>query len=167
MRMAHLRSRDSRSRPETPPVRAVACRVSSISSIDSPSPSLTAASAAHTHSSHGIEESIHSDAPFYSKFLILSGGQDQQLGVFLYSNADAISASLLIANENNAMQLSVYDGSFPVDFTASETISPFTIGTQPSPDPTHPWNYDLQQAALDDISNQNIQTTLGIGGSGS
>ena len=60
----------------------------------------------------------------------------------------------------------------PVDFTTTETINSFTIFTinptpQSSYDPTHPNNYDLQQWAQDDISNQNIQSTVGIGGSGS
>jgi hypothetical protein len=51
---------------------------------------------------------------YYSKFLILSGGQDQNPGVFLYSdvffqgflsnNATDLAATFLIANEGNAMQ---------------------------------------------------------------
>ncbi len=35
-----------------------------------------------------------------------------------------------------------------------------------SVDPTHPTTYDLREAAKDDISNQNLQSTTAIGGSG-
>jgi prepilin-type N-terminal cleavage/methylation domain-containing protein len=109
---------------------------------------------------------------FYSKFLILSGGLDQQPGVFLYADADmqgfGLNAALpLILNENNAMPLSPFDSNNPVDFTSTETINSFTPVPQSSNILTHPSNYDLMQWALDDISNQNIQSAVGIGGTGS
>jgi prepilin-type N-terminal cleavage/methylation domain-containing protein len=112
---------------------------------------------------------------FYSKFLILSGGPDLAPGVFLYSDltlaknsaADAaVAVQALIANENNAMPFALD----VADFTKSATLSNVTIPvntTNPSSDdPTNPNSYDLQQAAQDDISNQNLSAVGGIGGSG-
>jgi hypothetical protein len=110
---------------------------------------------------------------FYSKFLIVSGGLDGQLGVFLYSDLAMTTLAQnaawpLIANENNALPFSA--GTRPgldvVDFTQSATIagSPPTITFNSSPDPSAPSSSDLLQAAQDDISNQNIQTTVAIGG---
>jgi prepilin-type N-terminal cleavage/methylation domain-containing protein len=100
---------------------------------------------------------------FYSKFLILSGGPDQLPGVFLYSDATLAAlaavnkgASALIANENNAMPF----GLDVADFIVDATIQKANI------DPTTPQSLDIQQAAQDDISNQNLQATGGIGGSG-
>jgi hypothetical protein len=110
---------------------------------------------------------------FYSKFLIVSGGLDGQVGVFLYSDADllklaqqpnAAASWALIANENNAMPFSATD---VADFTQSPYLIPTnkqTISYSPSSDPTRPSSYDLLQVAQDDISNQNIQTTVAIGG---
>jgi len=101
---------------------------------------------------------------FYSKFLILSSGPDEQLGVFLYSDADPPTLpSQLLANENNALPFSIWDG--VADFTANAVIQQTTISSVPSSDPTRPSSYDLQQAAQDDISNHNLQSTVGIGGS--
>ncbi|MFI5460506.1 MAG: prepilin-type N-terminal cleavage/methylation domain-containing protein [Isosphaerales bacterium] len=115
---------------------------------------------------------------FYSKFLVLSGGQDQVPGVFLYSDADMLSlgsgaAVNLIANENNALPFALdilgggTDGfktqvSIPV--TSPNTVPTFLYG--PSTDPTRPSSYDLLQGGQDDISNHNLQATGGIGGSG-
>jgi prepilin-type N-terminal cleavage/methylation domain-containing protein len=103
---------------------------------------------------------------FYSKFLILSGGLDGQLGVFLYSDAHLAQQSniswSLIANENNALPFSVNDFA---DFTATASYSGTTISYNPSPDPTNPSSSDLIQFAGDDISNQNLQTSVAIGGS--
>jgi prepilin-type N-terminal cleavage/methylation domain-containing protein len=109
---------------------------------------------------------------FYSKFLILSGGLDQQLGVFLYSDA-ALTAlgtngapTALIANENNALPFALTSQTGGVaDFTVGPNVQK-TISFDPSLDPTNPSSSDLLQAAQDDISNQNIQVTIGIGGSG-
>ncbi len=104
---------------------------------------------------------------FYSKFLIVSGGLDQQLGAFLYSDAAMKSlgngaATALIANENNAMPF----GLDVADFTQHPSVQTSTISYNPSIDPTTPSSSDLLQAAQDDISNQNIQVSVGIGGSG-
>ncbi len=112
---------------------------------------------------------------FYSKFLILSGGLDGQLGVFLYSDAALKALGLprnvaeaLIANENNAMPFSVKDasGGFTVDFTSGAQYGSTSISYTQSVDPTAPSTGDLLHAAQDDISNHNIQTTVGIGGGG-
>jgi hypothetical protein len=104
---------------------------------------------------------------FYSKFLIVSGGLDGQLGVFLYSDL-ALSglknpAWGLIANENNAMPFSVSDF---VDFTTAATYPSATISYTESLDPTAPSTGTLIQAAQDDITNQNIQVSVGTGGGG-
>ncbi len=122
---------------------------------------------------------------FFTKFLVLSGGQDLVPGVFLYTDdylypkppqpaliADTISA-YLITNENNAMPFG-WHSTGPntyapdVDFMSSATIafpgSPNVSGA-PSPDPTHPTTYDLFIGAQDDITNQNLQAIGGIGGS--
>jgi prepilin-type N-terminal cleavage/methylation domain-containing protein len=110
---------------------------------------------------------------FYSKFLIVSGGQDQQLGVFLYpdtsmqvtsSNTATTVATALIANENNALPFSVFDG--VADFTMNPSLQSLTIPYNPSSNPSNPTSSDLLNAAQDDISNQNLQATGGIGGSG-
>jgi hypothetical protein len=111
---------------------------------------------------------------FYSKFLILSGGLDGQVGVFLYTDAvlnnlgPIKAAQALIANENNAMPFSPTDptGTPVADFTSAAQYSTTTISYIQSSDPTNPSTGDLLQAAQDDISNQNIQTTVGIGGGG-
>jgi hypothetical protein len=111
---------------------------------------------------------------YYSKFLILSGGPDETPGVFLYSDAAlakaASPATALIANENNAMPFSVGSraGMDVVDFTVTATIASGStaVSYNPSNDPTQPSSSDLIQAAEDDISNQNLVSTGGIGGSG-
>ncbi len=105
---------------------------------------------------------------YYSKFLIVSSGLNQQFGVFLYSDAamkafGSSAAFALIANENNAMPFSIND---VADFTQHASIQSTTVGYNPGTDPTNPTSYDLLQAAQDDISNQNLQTTVAIGGSG-
>jgi hypothetical protein len=109
---------------------------------------------------------------FYSKFLIVSPGLDQQLGIFHYSDSKLLAlvgqktaARALICNENNAMPF----GLDVVDFTLSSTIpsAKTVINDNPSLlDPEQPSSSDLIQAAQDDISNQNLQVTGGIGGSG-
>jgi prepilin-type N-terminal cleavage/methylation domain-containing protein len=105
---------------------------------------------------------------FYSKFLIISSGLDQQLGLFRYSDlalkgaSPAVAAVSLIVNENNAMPL----GLDLADFTASAYVQSTTIPATGSGDPTNPNSYDIQQAAQDDISNHNIQAGGSIGGSG-
>ncbi len=116
---------------------------------------------------------------YYSKFLIVSSGLNQQLGVFLYSDAaistlGANAAAALIANENLAMPFGWSpsgSGFVPdVDFTAHASYQISTIPVAPanptSLDPNHPTSYDVIQGAQDDISNQNIQLTVAIGGSG-
>jgi prepilin-type N-terminal cleavage/methylation domain-containing protein len=107
---------------------------------------------------------------FYSKFLILSGGLDQQPGVFLYSDTamqgfGANAALPLIFNENHAMPFALDVVDF-TNFTAPTIHNPTTIVPPSSYDPSHPNSYDLTQAAGDDITNQNIQSSVGIGGSG-
>ncbi len=104
---------------------------------------------------------------FLTRPLILSGGPDKQLGVFLYAHDDLYDPSLtpaqratgLIANENNAM-------GFVTDLTSSYTIAqPATIALDST-------SYDMQaltsaalrEAAKDDISNQNGGATAGLGG---
>src|SRR5262249_51485901 len=95
---------------------------------------------------------------FYSKFLIVSGGPDQVVGVFRYQDsAPPTAATQLIYNENNAMPF----GTDVADFTGDARIQ------QPAIDGTTPQSLEIQQAAQDDISNQNLQATGGIGGSGS
>jgi prepilin-type N-terminal cleavage/methylation domain-containing protein len=102
---------------------------------------------------------------FSTKFLILSGGPDQQPGVFLYPDGTAQpTASQLLANENNALPFSIWDTTQVADFTVKSLIQTSTISTATSGDPTHPYSFDLQQAAQDDISNHNLQSTVGIGG---
>ncbi|WP_165229760.1 type II secretion system protein [Aquisphaera insulae] len=112
---------------------------------------------------------------FYTKFLVLSAGEDKVPGVFLYSSAylnslgstDQIALRLL-ANENGAMPFGWNGTSGPaVDFVSTASISAATsIGYSPAADPEHPSTSDVLQAAQDDITNQNVQSTGGIGGSG-
>jgi type II secretory pathway pseudopilin PulG len=116
---------------------------------------------------------------FFSKFLVLSGGLDGVPGVFLYSdaelspppspaNADATSAHL-IANENNAMPFGWTALAPDVDFTTNAYITIPGVSyplSGPSVDPAHPTSFDVFQAAQDDITNQNVQSTGGFGGSG-
>jgi prepilin-type N-terminal cleavage/methylation domain-containing protein len=115
---------------------------------------------------------------FYSKLLIVSSGLDQQPGVFLYSDLKIKSMSAadaavgLIVNENNAMPFGLdlfppVPPPKPGGFVDNPTIPTTTIGTTSSVDPTTPTSYDIQQAAQDDISNQNLQAGGSIGGSGS
>jgi prepilin-type N-terminal cleavage/methylation domain-containing protein len=117
---------------------------------------------------------------FFTKFLVLSGGQDQMPGVFLYPDAylyptsgtplsaDSIS-TLLIANENNAMPFGWSSGAPDVDFTqASPKGAPIglsTINYNVQSIPSYPTTYETFQAAQDDITNQNLEATGGIGGS--
>jgi hypothetical protein len=98
---------------------------------------------------------------FYSKFLIVSAGLDEQLGIFGYypdqgSPSGPPDSTHLLAIENNAMPLFydlVTNANIPAGTTVSSTPFPGAL-------------YDLSTAAQDDISNQNIQTTIGIGGGG-
>ncbi len=109
---------------------------------------------------------------FFTKFLVLSGGPDQLPGVFLYpdtalnsfTTADAASAHL-IANENNAMPFGWTSGAPDVDFTGSATIGFSTVSYNVLGIPGFPTTYETLQAAQDDITNQNLQATGGIGGS--
>jgi len=120
---------------------------------------------------------------FFTKFLVLSGGQDQVPGVFLYTDdylypktgtaptADIIS-TYLIANENNAMPFGWHSPTpntyaLDVDFMSSTTIgsSIFTINYNVLNIPSYPTTYEVFQAAQDDITNQNLEATGGIGGS--
>lgn len=114
---------------------------------------------------------------FFTKFLVLSGGQDQVPGVFLYTDlalnsfatADIASAHL-IANENNAMPFGWTSGSPAVDFMSPAPIgAPIGLSTiqyNVLSIPSYPTTYEVFQAAQDDITNQNLQATGGIGGSG-
>jgi len=119
---------------------------------------------------------------FFTKFLVLSGGQDLVPGVFLYTDdylypkppqppltADSISA-YLIANENNAMPFgwhSTGPNTFApdVDFMSSAPIGLSNIQYNVLSIPSYPTTYEVFQAAQDDITNQNLQATGGIGGS--
>ena len=82
------------------------------------------------------------------------------------------AAAPLIANENSAMPfgLDLFGGG-TAGFTTTVTI-PATGGGNPSftntssGDPTRPSTYDLRQSAQDDISNHNLQSVSGVGGSG-
>ncbi len=69
----------------------------------------------------------------------------------------------LIANENLALPFSVLDFA---DFTTSSSYTSTTITYNPSNNPAVPSSSDLLQAAQDDISNQNMQSTVPIGGGG-
>jgi len=121
---------------------------------------------------------------FFTKFLVLSGGPDQVPGVFLYTDdylypkppqppltADSISAHL-IANENNAMPFG-WHSTGPntyapdVDFI-NPSLVPIGLSTihyNVLSIPSYPTTYETFQAAQDDITNQNLQATGGIGGS--
>jgi len=104
---------------------------------------------------------------FFSRPLILSGGPDKQLGVFLYSDGppgtSPVTATQLLMVENNAM-------TFVNDFTSS---SSYTLPAAPaaiSPDTTSyetnaQDSYGLQESGKDDITNQTRQTSGGGGGS--
>ena len=118
----------------------------------------------------------HYRRAFYSKFLILSGGLDGQPGVFLYDDSrmsptgsNSLGSSrawALIANENNAMPFSATDstsGGPTVDFTVASQHGAVIPYTQ-TQDPTTPSTGDLIQAGQDDITNQNQQSSGGIGG---
>ncbi len=112
---------------------------------------------------------------FFTKFLVLSGGQDQVPGVFLYTDnamksftTKDIASAHLIANENNAMPFGWSSALPDVDFMNSATIG-FSNINYPSTllgIPSYPTTYETFQAAQDDITNQNLQATGGIGGSG-
>jgi hypothetical protein len=108
---------------------------------------------------------------FYSKFLILSGGQDQIPGVFLYAETDmqgmgSGAAPFLIFNENNALPFAMdLFGGGTAGFTTNGSITNTSFVYGPSNDPLHPSSYDLLQAGQDDISNHYLQATGGIGGS--
>jgi hypothetical protein len=110
---------------------------------------------------------------YYSKFLVLSGGRDKQPGVFLYSDSDmqalsnsGTAASALIANENNALPFALdLLGGGTGGFMNSVKVQSQTFKNTTG-DATHPSTYDLQQSAQDDISNHNLQSVSGIGGSG-
>jgi type II secretory pathway pseudopilin PulG len=105
---------------------------------------------------------------FYSKPLIVSSGPDKALGLFQYSDAVLQSlvasgsaaggglnaATALIYNENSAM-------SYSFDYTDPNNppYVPSGSGTITSPSVS----YDLQQNGQDDISNHNLQTSVGGG----
>ena len=101
---------------------------------------------------------------FYSRPLILSGGPDLQPGVFLYPDSNIPNASQLLAVENNAM-------TYLFDFTQSLAVPPGSLTLPSGPfispitgDSSYP-SYLLRESGHDDISNQNRQSTRGIGGS--
>jgi hypothetical protein len=76
-----------------------------------------------------------------------------------------VVCSALLLNENNAMQFSVVD---VADFRFGPYVAPSAhIPASGAVDPINnpPNSYDIQQAGQDDISNQNLQTIGGIGGS--
>jgi hypothetical protein len=109
---------------------------------------------------------------FFTKFLVLSGGPDQTPGVFLYSDAVLnsfgsadIASAHLIANENNAMPFGWTSGAPDVDFISSAQIGFSTISYKVLNIPSYPTTYEVFQAAQDDITNQNLEATGGIGGS--
>lgn len=105
---------------------------------------------------------------FYSRPLILSGGPDLQPGVYLYLDTPSPppTASQLLAVENNAM-------TYVFDFTSNLAVQPGGanlpygpfISPDPSPTNTSYPSYLLRESGRDDISNQNRQSTGGIGGS--
>jgi hypothetical protein len=107
---------------------------------------------------------------FFTKPLILSGGPDKQLGVFLYPNGtpgtSPVTATQLLMVENNAMQFALVN-----DFTnaGSYTIAPLSavsgsVGDYDSYDPNNLTGCGLQESGKDDISNQNRQASIGAGG---
>ncbi len=101
---------------------------------------------------------------FFTRPLILSGGPDGKLGVYLYQNGSTITATELLMVENNAV-------TFVNDFTSSSnyTITPLTAITPDasydSYDPNNLTSYGLQEAGKDDITNQTRQAIGGPGGS--
>jgi prepilin-type N-terminal cleavage/methylation domain-containing protein len=105
---------------------------------------------------------------FNSRPLILSGGPDKQLGVFLFADGtpgtSPVTATQLLMVENNAM-------TFVNDFTSSSnyTVPALTAITPDSTydtyNPNAPTNYGLQEAGKDDITNQTRQASGGGGGS--
>ena len=103
----------------------------------------------------------------YSKFLILSGGQDQAPGRLPLFGCRAerqpderLSTADRQRKQRHAVALDVGN------FTSSYQLSTTTIPYGPGPDPTQPNSYDLQQNAQDDISNHNLLAGGAIGGSG-
>jgi type II secretory pathway pseudopilin PulG len=97
---------------------------------------------------------------FYSKFLIVSSGPDKHLGLFQYDDATLLGlpnpAAGLIYNENSAMPFNM------TDFTqAAHAPSGTTIQGPTSGDDSKPNSYDLQQNGQDDISNHNLQSSVG------
>jgi hypothetical protein len=82
----------------------------------------------------------------------------------------------LIANENNALPfaLDVFGGGNTVNLAGFLNTAQYPTGATGTPsfqnfssgDSTHPSSYDLREAAKDDISNHNLQSVSGIGGSG-
>jgi hypothetical protein len=113
---------------------------------------------------------------FYSKALILSGGSDLTPGVFLYSdtalnaiitgpNGARLASSAMIYNENNALQFGLEllpGGGFMTSPTIPNAGTKFT--TQSTYDPTNPHTYEIQQAGQDDVTNHNVQSLGGFGG---
>jgi prepilin-type N-terminal cleavage/methylation domain-containing protein len=90
---------------------------------------------------------------FFSKPLILSSGPDGQPGVFLFPDAvPPTQGSQLLMIENNAIP-------FDPALFSGETIP---AGTTVLPNST---SWSLRDAGKDDITNQNRQTTGGVGGS--
>jgi prepilin-type N-terminal cleavage/methylation domain-containing protein len=107
---------------------------------------------------------------FYSKFLIVSGGPDQSVGIFRYPDTapptPPATATQLIANENNAMPFGLDVADFTVNAVIQNLSIPVNAASPSSGNPNAPTSFDLQQFAQDDISNQNLQGTGVIGGSG-
>jgi type II secretory pathway pseudopilin PulG len=104
---------------------------------------------------------------FYSKPLIVSSGPDKALGLFQYSDAavqlligSGTATTALIYNENSAMPYVVGD------YYLQHAYLPSASGTISGPgsvDPLNPTSFDLQQNGQDDISNHNLQTSVGGG----
>ncbi len=72
---------------------------------------------------------------FYSKFLIVSGGPDQTVGIFRYPDTSPPTAIQLIANENNAMPFSTTD---VIDFATASSPQIPTGTTIAGPSGTNP-----------------------------
>ena len=98
-------------------------------------------------------------------------------GVFLYTDlalnsfaTKDIASAHLIANENNAMPFGWHSTGTntyapDVDFMSSAPIGSSNIQYNVLSIPSYPTTYEVFQAAQDDITNQNLEATGGIGGS--
>jgi len=91
---------------------------------------------------------------FNHKFLIVSSGPDKELGLFQYQDSDLRTlpnpALGLIFNENVAMP-------YVFDYTSA----PFVPQASSVLDSSAGASYQVQQAGKDDISNHNLQVSVG------